>query len=163
MEMYEASLPCQARVAGEGVCLASATLAYANDFHSEPTTETDKPVNTNVNTATLGELKLLIGHDDLAKSIYFLRAWRIAPFTTTHQLANAIARYELIQTARTNERPGRAHWEERTAYYNDDALLMSEDCPHGVKPETRDEILARLAHAGVGFFYEKRDYPKRVA
>ncbi len=161
LEIYEASLPCQARVAGEGVCLAAVTIAYANEFFGKPLPDEGKKINTNANSATLTELQALLKDDSLGKSIYYLRAWRIAPFTTHLQLANAVARYDMIQNE-YRDKPTSEFWIQRTSYYNDDDEFMkpAQSCPYAVVKAVRDRIFGKLQSADVGFFYETRKYPE---
>lgn len=180
LAVYESSLPCQARVIGEGVGLAAATIGYANEFHRKPLPDHGEPpkkLNRNVNFATLAELKSLLDAE-LAKSIYYARAWRIAPFSTARQLANVVAIYETWFTsdyARSRPQPG--DWSSaevinrRTAMINDDTQLLRENpvFPYGsAQAMLADDhrraaaVKAQVEEAELGFFYPVRAYPERL-
>jgi len=104
--MYERSLPAQARVNGEGVTLAGATIAWANRFYELSHFQIpfrDGGLYLNVNVATLAQLEARLGQmasettrdiSQLARDIYYARHERVGPFMSKHQLAHAAEYFE---------------------------------------------------------------------
>ncbi len=90
--MYERSLPAQARVNGEGVTLAAATIAWANGYYTAAllgTSFKDGGVYPNANVASLPELESRFDKG-LAEDIYYARHERVGPFSARNQLAHIV-------------------------------------------------------------------------
>jgi hypothetical protein len=85
--MFQRSLPVEARVNGEGVTLAAATIAIANRFF-----DAEAQPNRNVNTATRGELAEVAGKT-VGDDVYYARHERVGPFTKPLQLGHAVQFY----------------------------------------------------------------------
>jgi hypothetical protein len=80
LDEYEASLPVQARVVGEGVTLSAVTIAIANRYFKRG------DWNTNVNTATLPELQAASAAGDL---VFRMRHWRVTPLVDAREAYRA--------------------------------------------------------------------------
>lgn len=126
---YEATLPAQSRVFGEGVTLAAATIAHANKFF-----EDKLPVNNNANTATAAELEAALNDGALARDIVDAREGRIKAFVNPLHLARVVGVYrgrdKSLDTSAWAH-PSRAAF---VATLNDDGALCA---PGGVSTDDR--------------------------
>lgn len=127
---YENSLPWQARVNSEGVTLAAKTIALANHYFKVNVTH----LNASANTATLDELKRLLGKADLAKQIFDARHWRVRPFQSGLEILRVLE-YHLNVTSTI---VGSLSAEETLAaieHINDTAALLDEVGWEGLKAD----------------------------
>lgn len=82
---FEQSLPVQARVNGEGITLATLTVAIANEYFSV----NSQQANRCINTATRKELLQYL-NQQLAEKIFFARHDRVRPFQSSEELLRAL-------------------------------------------------------------------------
>jgi hypothetical protein len=119
LELYQNSFPCMARVNCEGVTLCAATIAYANRYFLN----TPEQCNHNANTASLKDLKLVIG-EKLAEALLFARSCRVAPFKHHEHLVNVLERYLTKQKVTDTKGKGLETWPEFINNFNTDESLL---------------------------------------